>query len=84
MRIVIRLLLGLLGLIVVAAIGAAVWARFFFDADRYRPQIEAQIETQLGRDVTLGPGLSVSLLPWLGVETGSLTVANAAGVETSI
>ncbi|MGA1562551.1 MAG: AsmA family protein, partial [Gammaproteobacteria bacterium] len=84
MRIVIRLLLGLLGLIVVAAIGAAVWARFFFDADRYRPQIEAQIETQLGRDVTLGPGLSVSLLPWLGVETGSLTVANAAGVETSM
>lgn len=81
MRIVIRLVLGLLSLILIAAIGAALWVRFFLEADAYRAQIESQIENQLGREVTLGPGLSVSLLPWLGVETGSLTVANAAGVE---
>jgi uncharacterized protein involved in outer membrane biogenesis len=81
MRIVIRLLLGLLGLIVVIAVGAAVWARFFFDADTYRPQIEAQIEEKLGRDITLGSGLSLSLLPWLGVETGAVTLANVTDVD---
>ncbi len=81
MRIVIRLFLGLLGLIVVVAVSAAVWARFFLDADAYRPQIETQIEAQLGRDIDLGPGLSVSLLPWLGVETGTVRVANVDGAE---
>jgi uncharacterized protein involved in outer membrane biogenesis len=81
MRIVFRLFLGLLGLIVIAAVGAAIWARFFLDADVYRPQIETQIEAQLGRDIELGPGLSVSLLPWLGVETGAVRLANVDGAE---
>lgn len=84
MRILIRLVLGLVGLILVVAIGAAVWLRFFFDADAYRPQIETQIEAQLGRDVTLGSGMSLSLLPWLGLETGMLQLANVDGVEAPL
>ncbi len=79
MRILFRLFLWLVGLTVVVAVAAAIWVRFFFAADHYRPQLEVQLEQRLGREVQLGEGLELSILPWLGLETGRVTLANVEG-----
>ena len=68
-------LLNLLVLVIVIALAAP----FFFDPNDYKDEIAAQIKARTGRDVSIVGDMSFSVLPWLGVSTGEIRLANAPG-----
>jgi len=70
-----RLLLVLVILLVIIVIAVPV----FFDPNDYKPQIVSQVKQATGRDLVIGGDLGLSFFPWLGLETGSLTLGNAEG-----
>jgi uncharacterized protein involved in outer membrane biogenesis len=56
-----KLIIGL-GIFLILIIIVALAAPAFVDVNRYRPQIEAKLRDQLGRNVSLGP-MKLSLIP---------------------
>lgn len=62
-----------IGLIVVAIVVALLVIPFFVNANVYRPKIEAELSSRLGRDVTLG-NLHLRLIPF-NFKADSVTIA---------
>ncbi|MEN7342932.1 MAG: AsmA family protein [Pseudomonadota bacterium] len=63
-------------LLVGLAIAAVV---MFFDPNDYRDDIALALGEATGRTVTLDGELTLSVFPWLAIETTSVTVSNAPG-----
>ena len=70
-----RLVLLLVVLLVIIVIAVPM----FFDPNDYKQQIVSQVKQETGRDLVIGGDLGLSFFPWLGLETGSLTLGNAEG-----
>lgn len=66
---------GLIGLIVVALVAVVV----LVDPNDYRDRIEAAVEQETGRSLTIEGELSLSIFPWLALELGRTTLADAEG-----
>ncbi|MDG1462316.1 MAG: AsmA family protein [Gammaproteobacteria bacterium] len=66
-------------LVLLIAISAAV--TLLFDPNDYKADIEALIEAETGRQVSIEGDLSLSLLPCCAVEAGRMTLGNPAGFE---
>ena len=75
LKILLIVLAGLVGLLVIAAIGLLL----FFDPNDYRDEIAAEVEKATGRELTIEGDLSLSVFPWLAVEVGRTRLANAPG-----
>ena len=73
-----RLLKILLGLFVVLLLLVAAFA-FTFDANRYKPKIIQVVKENTGRELKIPGDISLSLFPWIGLELGSVELANARG-----
>jgi AsmA protein len=72
-------LVGLL-LVLVLLIGAAmVVLPMVVDPNDYKPQIVQTAKDRLGRELVIEKDLSLSVFPWLGVETGGVRIGNAPG-----
>lgn len=75
----IKVVLGVIAALVLV-IGVALTALLlFFNPNDYKSQIDAAIEQQIGRDVSIDGPIRLSVFPWLGLELGHVTVANAPG-----
>ena len=70
-----RLLLLLVILVVIVVIAVPM----FLDPNDYKQQIVSQVKQATGRDVVIDGDLGLSFFPWLGLETGALTMGNAKG-----
>lgn len=68
-----RWLFRILGLVAALIAVAAAGLYLFFDVNRYRPRIQAQLEKELGRPVTLG-SMRLQLFP-PGITINDLSVA---------
>lgn len=77
----IKWLLGVILLLVVLVVAAAVILPMVIDPNDYKPQIVAKAQEQLGRDMAIEQDLSLSVFPWLGIETGGVRVGNAEGFK---
>lgn len=77
----IKWLLGLVLFVVVLLAAAVVILPMVVDPNDYKPQIVAAAEEQLGREFAIEQDLSLSVFPWLGIETGGVRVGNAPGFE---
>ncbi len=66
---------GLLALIVLALVLIVA----FVDPNDYRDDIERIVEAQTGRKLTIDGELKLSLFPWLALETGPASLADAPG-----
>jgi AsmA protein len=73
-----RMLIAVLGVVVLAIAGLAVFVATF-DANRYKPEIEALAKQHLGRELHLGGELSLSLWPVLGLAAERVSLGNAEG-----
>lgn len=69
---------ALLAVVLVIVI-AAIVLPMVIDPNDYRGQIEQAVETRTGRQLTMAGDLELSVFPWLGVEIGDTTLANAPG-----
>lgn len=70
--------IGLLGLVllVVLAIGAVV---MFVDPNDYRDEIAQAVQERMGRELRIDGEIRLSFWPWLGLEIGRTTLADAEG-----
>lgn len=72
-------LIGLIVFLVLLIAAAVVVLPMVIDPNDYKPQIVATAKEKLGRDLAIEQDLSLSVFPWLGIETGGVRVGNAAG-----
>ena len=75
----IKWLLGLILVLVLLVVAAAVVLPMVIDPNDYKPQIVAAARDKLGRDFAIEQDLKLSVFPWVGVETGGVRVGNAQG-----
>jgi len=78
MKRLLKLLLGLLALLFVAAAGLVV-AVVNVNPNEYKGWISERFEARTGRSLALNGNLDLSFYPWLGVEAHDVTMGNAAG-----
>jgi AsmA protein len=75
----IKWLFGLLLASVFLLVAAAIILPFVIDPNDYKEQIADLVKQQTGRDLHIQQDLRLSVFPWLGIETGQVTLGNAAG-----
>ncbi|MEW5973947.1 MAG: AsmA family protein [Pseudomonadota bacterium] len=73
-----RMAVVALGVVAVAIAGLAVFVATF-DANRYKPEIEALAQQHLGRTLSLGGDVSLTLWPVLGLRAEQVRLGNAEG-----
>ena len=75
--------LRLAGIAAVAFVAAAVLAVILgwllFDPNEHKDRVQAAFRDATGRELRLDGPLSVSIFPWLAIDSGRATVANRAG-----
>ena len=72
-------LFGLIILMVLLVVAAVVVLPMVVDPNDYKPQIVEAAKKELGRDLIIERDLSLSVFPWLGIETGGVKLGNAEG-----
>jgi len=73
-----KVLLTIVVFLIVALVVIVVVVPRVFDVDRYRPQVAALIESQLGRRATIGR-LALTIVPRLSIRADDFTLKNPAG-----
>jgi hypothetical protein len=73
-----KVILGILIFLVVTLVALVVLVPLLFDVDRYRPQVAALIEKQMGKPAEIGH-LALTVLPRLSIRVDDFTLRNPAG-----
>lgn len=68
----------IIGLLVLAVVGALTAAVMTFDPNDYRAQIAKIVHDKTGRDLQIGD-VQLSVFPWLKVDLKQVSLSNAAG-----
>jgi AsmA protein len=68
-----------LGAILLLLVVAAIALPFVFDPNDHRERVEKIVQEETGREFRIEDELSLSVFPWLGIETGRLWLADAEG-----
>ncbi|GAB4224932.1 MAG: AsmA family protein [Kiloniellaceae bacterium] len=76
-----KLLIGL-GVVVVLLIVAAVVIPMLIPLERYKSELQAQVEAQTGRELRIDGDISLSILPAIAVSVEDVGFANAPGAST--
>ncbi len=79
MRIIIKALGIAAAAVAVIFSVAALLLWLVFDPENIRAELEAFVEDQTGREFSMDDELSLTLFPWLGIETGVMRLGHAAG-----
>jgi AsmA protein len=64
------------GIIAALLIAAAIYIFLIFDPNKYKAEIADAVHKATGRELAIQGDLKLSLFPWLGVETGVMTLNN--------
>ncbi|AKH20890.1 AsmA family protein [Sedimenticola thiotaurini] len=70
---------GLVLVLVLLIVAAAIILPMVIDPNDYKEQIVDQVKQQTGRDLQITGDLKLSVFPWLGVDIGGLQLSNAEG-----
>ena len=74
-KIAISLLIGLVLLLIIAAVALPL----LIDPNDFRDEISGLVEKQTGRKLTIEGEIGFSVFPWLGIELGKMELSNAPG-----
>ena len=75
MKLFIKLLLGLVALLLITIIGVAV----VFDPNEYKDNITQLVKEKTGRQLSIPGDISLSFVPWIGLDLGKVEISNAKG-----
>lgn len=73
-----------IGAVVVLMVVLILAVAFLVDPNDYKDEIAAAVEESTGRTLTIEGDLSLTYFPWIGIETGAVSLGNAAGFEGSM
>jgi AsmA protein len=76
-----KIILGLVGLLVIVLVIAAIVLPMVIDPNDYKDDIASTVKRQTGRTLSIEGDLSLSVFPWLGVDIGPTQISNAAGFD---
>jgi AsmA protein len=76
MRRFFKVLAWVIGIVAVLLIAAVIFILLVFDPNKYKADIAAAVHKATGRELGIQGDLKLSLFPWLGVETGAMTLSN--------
>jgi AsmA protein len=76
-KIIISVIVSLVFLITIAVLIAYL----VIDLNNYKPEIVAAVKQKTGRELDLTGELKLSVLPWLGISTGQMSLSNTAGFQ---
>jgi len=74
-----KLVAGLVVLVVLLLVVAVVVLPLVVDPNDYKKEIVSQVQEHTGRTMTMPGDLTLTVFPWLGVETGKITISNPKG-----
>lgn len=74
-----KVVLIVIGVLIVLLAAAAIVLPMVIDINDYKDKIESLVEQETGREFTLKGDLELSVFPWLGMEIGAASLANAQG-----
>ena len=74
-----KILAGLIGLVVLLFVLAAVLLPIIYDKEDMEAALAGQVYEQTGRELSIAGGLDISVFPWLAVEVKELSLSNAPG-----
>jgi AsmA protein len=75
----IKITLAIIAALILLVVGAATVFVATFDANDYKDRIKAQVAERTGRELSIPGDISLSVFPWIGVETGRVMLENAKG-----
>lgn len=75
----IKWLFGLVLLLVVLIVAAIIVLPMVVDPNDYKGEIVKVVKEQTGRDLSIEQDLNLSVFPWLGIETGGVSLSNPKG-----
>lgn len=76
MRRFFKILAWVVGIVAAVLIAAVLYILLIFDPNKYKADIVAAVHDATGRELTIQGELKLSVFPWLGVETGAMTLSN--------
>jgi AsmA protein len=76
---VLKIILGLFGLLVALVLAAVVIIPLVVDPNDYRDDIARAVEEETGRSFEIEGEISLSVFPWLGLEVGRMRLGNLPG-----
>ena len=76
-----KIALIVLAAVVVFVLGLAIIIPMLFNVDRFRPQVEAQIQKETGKPVEIGR-LDLTILPQVAIRVDDFVLGNPAGFPT--
>lgn len=68
-----------IGVLIAVVVVIVIALTVLVDPNRYRDDIIRAVKTQTGRELKIDGKLSLSLFPWIGLETKRLELTNASG-----
>jgi AsmA protein len=74
-----KILGWLLGVTLLLVIAAVIIIPLVVDPNDFKDEIVAQVREQTGRTLQIEGDLKLSVFPWLGLETGAVSLGNAKG-----
>lgn len=77
----VKWMLVIAGSLVTLLFVAVLVVTLFFDAEKYRPQIEQRVAKATGRSFRLGGELKPFIFPWVGIRLSDLHLGNPPGFE---
>lgn len=76
---IIKLLFGIVGILIGLLIVAAIAIPLLVDPNDFRGKITEAVTDATGRSMKIDGDLSLSVFPWLGINTGAIELGNAKG-----
>jgi len=74
-----KIILSIIASIIVLIIIAVIVLPLIVDPNDFKPEIQAAVKDNLGRELTIEGDLQLSVFPWVGFSTGKLSLSNAQG-----
>ena len=72
-------IVGLVGAVVGVPVVAAVAVAVLVNPNDYKPELEALVKDNTGRELSLAGDIGLTFFPWLGFEAEGVSLANKAG-----
>lgn len=77
-------LAGIVGVIVLFFVAAAILLPLLIDPNDHKQALVAQVKERTGRDLRIDGDIELSVFPWIGVKVGKVALSNAAGFDNPV
>jgi len=74
-----KISLSIFAVLVTLVIIAVVVVPLIINPNDFKPEIQAAVKDNLGRELQIEGDLELSVFPWVGISTGKLVLSNAKG-----